>query len=96
MALGEGRLKTGFSYRRMADAPVRLAGVHEVAEMLGCDQDTVEELPGSEALHRAGTPFPRPLGTLIDHGPIWDRADVGAWQARRREAWRQAPAGRAP
>ena len=48
---------------------LRLAGVAEVAEMLDCDPEMVEELPASEALGRAGTPFPRPYVTLADHGP---------------------------
>ncbi|MGH3042624.1 MAG: hypothetical protein ACREJR_04210 [Candidatus Rokuibacteriota bacterium] len=80
----------------MGETPIRLAGVHEIAEMLAIGAELVEELPASEALLRARTPFPRPLDTLIDHGPVWDRADVEAWRAARREAWRQAPAGRTP
>jgi hypothetical protein len=79
-----------------ASAVSRLAGVREIAEMLGIEAELDWELPASEALLRADTPFPQPIGTLIDHGPIWDRAEVDAWRVLRREAWRRAPAGRAP
>jgi hypothetical protein len=78
----------------MGEGTVRLAGAAEAAKLLGIDAEIVVDLPGSEALARAGTPFPRPLAELADHGPIWDVADLEAWKAVRRDAWRKAPAGR--
>ena len=69
----------------MAEQRVRLAGVAEIAELLRIDADVAADLPASEALRRAGTPFPRPIDTLIDHGPVWDLDDVDEWRRSRRQ-----------
>lgn len=69
---------------------LRLAGVQELADLLGIDEEAVRELPQSDTLYREGTPFPRPVAELVDHGPIWRLDDLEAWQVARRAFWRDS------
>jgi hypothetical protein len=68
---------------------LRLAGVEELAELLGLDEEVVLELPTSDKLHREGTPFPEPMAGL-DQGAVWDLDDVDEWLVARRDYWKRS------
>ncbi|GAA0532132.1 hypothetical protein GCM10010172_11110 [Paractinoplanes ferrugineus] len=60
----------------MRKQPIRLAGAHEVREMLGVSRQRVYQLA-------ARADFPTPVATLAQ-GKIWLLADIEQWMTDRR------------
>jgi hypothetical protein len=65
---------------------IRLAGTFEVAKILGVDEETVARLPASWDLV---PPFPDPIDTLVEHGPVYDADAIRRWKLEREKAWRR-------
>lgn len=59
---------------------IRLAGVGEVAELLGVSKQRASQLAKGD---RWDAWFPEPLDH-IGAGPVWRRADVERWAEERR------------
>lgn len=64
-----------FRYTCQVTSRDRLAGIHEIAELLGVSRQRVDQLS-----RQAG--FPEPLDT-IRLGRVWRLVDVEAWIRRR-------------
>ncbi len=62
---------------------MRLAGIREIAELLGVSRQRASQLAQSKS-------FPPPLDRIAQ-GPVWRRSDVERWAERRRSP--AAPTG---
>ncbi|MEU4239707.1 AlpA family phage regulatory protein [Actinoplanes sp. NPDC026619] len=58
------------------EEPIRLAGAHEVRELLGVSRQRVYQLA-------ARSDFPKPVATLAQ-GKLWLLGDIERWLADRR------------
>lgn len=59
------------------EKPMRLAGAHEIKELLGISRQRVYQLA-------ARSDFPKPIATLAQ-GKVWLLGDIEQWKAERRE-----------
>jgi predicted DNA-binding transcriptional regulator AlpA len=59
------------------EQPIRLAGAHEVRELLGVSRQRVYQLA-------ARSDFPKPVATLAQ-GKLWLLGDIERWLAGRRD-----------